>query len=198
MCEGGMHFIIWFFYIFWHKYGLCEAEMFSYLSWVIFFPFQEKLLLWSGARGSQVWLVVFKQHGRRVIGHTRSEGWWDVFTGSHNSCSLQSFPGSFDLGNLARAASLWQLNASLWFFREAVLKLLASHCRAGIGLGRWGAGCSDCSLAPLPSPLASCRTRAWRCRPRSRLERTGTLLFFHSPRWASSWSCRLVCCPSSL
>lgn len=27
------------------------------------------------------------------------------------------------LGNLARAASLWQLNASLWFFREAVLKL---------------------------------------------------------------------------
>lgn len=27
------------------------------------------------------------------------------------------------LGNLAQAASLWQLNASLWFFRKAVLKL---------------------------------------------------------------------------
>lgn len=37
-------------------------------------------------------------------------------------------------------------------------------------------------------PLASCHTRAWRCLPRSRSERTGTLLFFHSPRWASSWS----------
>lgn len=37
-------------------------------------------------------------------------------------------------------------------------------------------------------PLASCRTRAWRCRLQSRLARTETLLFFHSPRWASSWS----------
>lgn len=98
VCEGGAHFIIWFFHIFWLKYGLCEAEMFSdpCLGWS-FFPFQVKLLFWSGACGSQMWLVLFKQHGRRVTGHTRSEGWWDVFTGSHNSCSLQSFPGSFDL-----------------------------------------------------------------------------------------------------
>ncbi len=37
--------------------------------------------------------------------------------------------------------------------------LLASHCRVGIGLGRWGAGCSDCLPAPLPSLLKTQQIR---------------------------------------
>lgn len=113
----------------------------------------------------------------------RTEGWRPrcVFTEWRSSYSPQSSLYSFDLGNLARAKFLWQLNASLWSSLGAAWGLLVLRCRVENVPGRWASGCLDCWLAPLPSPLASCHKHVWQCLQLSRWERRGTLLSFHWP-----------------
>lgn len=107
-------------------------------------------------------------------------------TGSHSSCSHQFSPDFSDLVSWALAGSLWPPNASLWFCQKEVLMLLGWRFRVEICLDKWVAECLGCWPALLPSPWASCHTRALRCQRQSRLGRRGTLLSFHSPRWGAN------------
>lgn len=107
----------------------------------------------------------------------------DAVTGSHSSCSHQFSPGFSDLVNWALAGSLGPPNASLLFCQKEVLMLLGWRFRVEICLDKWVEECSGCSPALLPSPWASCHTRALRCQRQSRSGRRGTLSSFHSPRW---------------
>lgn len=110
----------------------------------------------------------------------------DDATGSHSSCSHQFSPGFSDLVNWALAGSLWPPNASLLFCQKEVLMLLGWRFRVEICLDKWVEECSGCWPALLPSPWASCHTRALRCQRQSRLGRRGTLSSFHSPRWGAN------------
>lgn len=107
-------------------------------------------------------------------------------TGSHSSCSHQFSPDFSDLVSWALAGSLWPPNASLLFCQKEVLMLLGWHFHVEICLDKWVAECLGCWPALLPSPWASCHTRALRCQRQSRLGRRGTLLSSHSPRWGAN------------
>lgn len=107
-------------------------------------------------------------------------------TGSHSSCSHQFSLDFSDLVSWALAGSLWPPNASLWFCQKEVLMLLGWRFRVEICLDKWVAECLGCWPALLPSPWASCRTRALRCQRQSRWGRRGTLLSFHSPGWGAN------------
>lgn len=127
-----------------------------------------------------------QQHERQktVSHHSRQT----VFTGLHNNYSLQSFHDSSDLESWALVMSLWPPNASLLFCQKEVLMLLRWHFHVEIVLDKWVVEYLDCWPVLLPSPLANCHTHALQCQTQNRWEKTGTLLFFHSPRWGANLS----------